>query len=110
MTEVHQDRQRRYKQTAIWNQLALTCPMCGRHFPALTIRIIRLDGRWHCQTCFDRATHRQTTKPTAITLEQHTDLANQKCATCHTKFGNRRITVNTNGQLVHYRCPRRRNV
>lgn len=95
-------------RTPVWNKAPLTCPMCRRHFAIRTIRILRHNGRWTCHACVLEAAD---TRPPhhAMTLEQHHDLENQRCATCYTAIGTRQTTINVHGLVVHRHCPQKRN-
>jgi transcription elongation factor Elf1 len=95
---------RKPRPNAVWNEHPFTCPGCGRNWGIAQIRICTLYGKWHCQACRDTALDRVVRTAGKITP---TD-ASQTCRTCHLPFGSRRAVTNVHGDLVHYRCPKKR--
>jgi hypothetical protein len=106
--EVREQNSRLPRGAARFNVHPFTCPGCHRHFAPGHCKIMFVYGRAHCQHCYDYSMKRtQGVAGTRITPteEQRAML----CATCKRPFGTRRIVVNTNGHLVHYRCPSAKN-
>jgi hypothetical protein len=101
---------RRSARVPIWNEHALDCPTCSRHFEPFTIRILKHAGAWHCHRCVNTLTARAARIDGPKVVSDTQGLATQLCHTCAKPFGPRRIVTNVNGALVHYRCPKKRSV
>jgi cytochrome c553 len=99
-------------RTPTWNKVELTCPKCRRHFAPNQIRIVRRNNQWWCHRCaLEAKTVARTARTIGTTVRAADVIAGMptNCATCHQPFGHRRRVINTDGQHVHYRCPRRRD-
>jgi len=88
---------------AVWNEYPFTCPVCKRNWAIKHIRICRNDGTWVCQKCRDAVLQRTVRNPGKIIGVP----PESSCHTCHAPMGKRRAVVNTFGNIVHYRCPKK---
>lgn len=93
------ERPRSSRPLPVWNEHPITCPHCRRHFTTHTIRILRLGSTWVCHRCYNAA---QDTHPK---YRRVNGVLEGTCTTCGQEIGRRRAQTNTQGQLVHYRCP-----
>ena len=98
-----------------WNTKPFTCPgLCARTFEPFKIRLKYHGRTLLCHACYNDTTgyggqaSQRAQRTTGTRAEHTTALATLQAAPCHTcgvAFAGRRIVTNTNGNLVHYRCP-----
>ena len=104
MTDTQDRTKARQGNLPQWNIYPFDCPRCHRHFEPNMIRLKKVYGEYHCHACHDVLMKRTAGTPGQV-ISNRADLEGATCATCRAPFGSRRIVVNTNGHLVHSRCP-----